>query len=72
MPTNVVCTLVWPVPTKAGAVLIGDLPSGNCAYRKRFPRVMGLVSFADMACSYRFSQQVTKIATPFLRIWFVG
>ncbi len=24
MPTNVVCTLVWPVPTKTGAVLIGD------------------------------------------------
>jgi len=34
--------------------------------------VMGLVSCAGMARSYRFSQQVTKNATPFLRIWFVG
>ena len=72
MPTNVVCTLAWPVPTKTGAVLIGIMSAGSCAYRKHFPRVMGLVSCAGMARSYRFSQQVTKNATPFLRIWFVG
>jgi len=24
MPANLACTLVWAVPTKTGAVLIGD------------------------------------------------